>query len=342
MLEFVLDLHFDRQDGSRYWLDVLKRKGLQRSDIHRDNLHILGIMDVEALRTRPITDFIPRSLHDKMAEMLLAETGGTTGSPCRRVYLPKEFHSAFIQPWLNAIRRFNFPTTGEQWLFVGPSGPHIIGQAAHKFARAAGCLEPFSVDCDVRWIKQQQPNSMGFTLYMDHVIQQALNIISHQDISVLFTTPPLLLALAEKMNQKQRQQIHGIHTGGMAQDPETTKALARLFANAVIIPGFGNSLFGVCFEQSQNTSSSIFFANDPALHLQLIPIPEEDTEPPSLTQTIAEKKRGRLLFHRFDQSFLLINMLERDTAIHIVQDGKLGLMDIEGFSVNQKSSHGVY
>ena len=343
MFETVLDLHFDPDNGTPYWLDLLKNTGLNRHDFRTvSDLHLLGPMNVEALRSRPVTDFIPVSLLPRMKEMILAETGGTTGDPCRRVYLPEEFHASFVAPWLEAVNIFHFPAN-QRWLFIGPSGPHIIAQSARAFARVTGSLEPFSIDCDTRWIKQQQLDSMGHMLYMDHLLNQTMNIINQQEITVLFTTPPLLLALAERMTTEQRIQITGIHTGGMAQDTETSRKLADLFPSAVILPGYGNSLFGVAFEKEQAPNQpSLFFVHDPALHLHLIPLQENENEKPSLTETVAEGERGRVMFHRFDKSFLLINMLERDTAIRIMSNGRQGLAEIEGLSFQQKQNGGVY
>lgn len=343
MFDNILDLHFDEKSGAVYWLDVLKKTGLNRTSFHCvEDLLKLGPMDVHALRTRPIVDFIPASLHQRMGEMILSETGGTTGDPCRRVFLPDEFHNAFVAPWLQAAEHFGFPQE-ERWLFIGPSGPHIIGQAARALARGTNSLEPFSIDCDVRWIKQQQPDSMGFMLYMEHLFTQALNIVNQQNISVLFTTPPLLLGLAERMNKRQRQQIRGIHTGGMAQDPATSKNLAELFPSAVILPGYGNSLFGVTFEGEQVVDTpSAFVVHDPALHLHLIPLPKTEEEGPRLTETVDIGERGRVMFHRFDKAFLIINMLERDTAIRGVVNGRQSFSHIEGLSFDKKESTGVY
>lgn len=343
MFDHILDIHFSPDNGTPYWLDCLKKHGMQRSDFQTlEDLQQLGPMDVEAMRTRPITDFIPRTLHSQMGKMVLAETGGTTGDPCRRVYLPVEFHTAFVKPWLQAVDGFHFPLK-QTWLFIGPSGPHIIAQAARAFARATDSLEPFSIDCDVRWIKQQQVDTMGHTLYMDHLLNQALNIITQQNISVLFTTPPLLLALAARMTKEDRLQITGIHTGGMTQDTETSRQLAVLFPSAIILPGYGNSLFGVAFEKEQITNeSSTFFVQDPNLRIQLIPLPEHAQEEPQLTKTVANGERGRVMFHRFDQSFLIINMLERDTAIQVIKDGEQGMQCIEGLHFQQKKNGEIY
>ena len=343
MFDSVLDLHFDSRHGSPYWIEQLQKKALQRTDFRTPaDLFRLGPMDVEALRRRPLEDFIPAALLGRQAEMILSETGGTTGDPCRRVYLPEEFEAAFIAPWKQAVQRFAFPRGG-RWLFLGPSGPHIIAQAARAFARAVGSIEPFSIDCDVRWIKQQQAGSMGHILYMEHLFQQAVNIIEQQNISVLFSTPPLLLGIAEKMSEAQRQQIQGIHTGGMAQTPEIGKKLTGLFPESVIIPGYGNSLFGVCFGKTQTAGeSSRFFVHDSALMVKIVPLPENPSDPAVIEETVTPGQRGRVLFHRFDPSFLLINMLERDTAVRGAGQGEEYFSDIEALSFHGNSGTGVY
>ncbi|HIQ38186.1 MAG TPA: hypothetical protein EYH36_09395 [Desulfocapsa sulfexigens] len=67
-----------------------------------------------------------RSLHSQMTEMVLAETCGTTGDPCRRVYLPKEFHTAFVAPWLHGWSRRYF----KEFHMVGHSFGSFVGLSA--------------------------------------------------------------------------------------------------------------------------------------------------------------------------------------------------------------------
>jgi thienamycin biosynthesis protein ThnN len=356
----VLALHFDPELGSPYWLERQQQLGFDvRREIHsREDFHRLGPMDVGVLRTRPVTDFVPRSLHRDLAGYLLSETGGTTGDPCRRVFSSQEFDSAFIGPWLKAVAEHNFPREG-RWLFVGPGGPHIIDRSARYMARSLGSLEPFTVDCDVRWIKRQAKGSMGFKLYMDHVLAQAMNIIGHQQIDTLFTTPPLLVALAGLMNAEQREQIRGIHTGGMHLAPQIAGELQTQFPQAVILPGYGNSLFGVTFpmrwDSSPQTSAplipprgleheDVFQVGDPALWLQLAPIPENEQIPQDLIRCVAPGQRGRVIVHRLDPSFLIVNLAERDTAIAVeCPDGEVGLACIEALAIaTPKDRQGVY
>lgn len=320
----ILDIHFDPKFGSAYWLELEKKLGLNvRSEItSRADFHLLGPMDVEALRNRPLLDFVPKRLHQRLPEMILAETGGTSGAPCRRVYLPDDFSAAFLEPWARAVEARDFPKDG-CWLFVGPSGPHVIGQAARAMARRVGSMEPFAVDCDVRWFKRQGANSLGFRLYLDHVLSQAMNIIERQDIDVLFITPPLLLALAERMTIRQREAIRGIHLGGMMAKSEELVAMADLFANAVILPGYGNSMLGVMFENSTRKPGDqpTYLVDDPALWIQLVPgSGQREKADVDLRQTVESGACGRVVAHRLDPSFLLLNMVERDTACYATDD----------------------
>jgi hypothetical protein len=344
----ILALHFHPEQGSPFWLERQHQLDFNvRGEIRsRQDFHRLGPMDITALRTRPITDFIPRALHRDISTFLLSETGGTTGDPCRRVFSPQEFHDAFIAPWLKAVAEHNFPSGG-RWLFVGPGGPHIIDRSARFMARSLDSLEPFTVDCDVRWIKRQAKGSMGLKLYMDHVLAQATNIISQQEISTLFTTPPLLEALAEVMRPDQKEQILGIHTGGMNLEPQTALALQGHFPNAVILPGYGNSLFGVTFPQVRDGKGSeaeaespsprtlerlqddVFLVQDPALWLQLAPIPGNEQAAQDLITCVAPGQRGRVILHRLDPSFLILNLAERDTAVAVAcANGEMGLARI--------------
>jgi hypothetical protein len=341
LIRTIFAIHFDPESGTPYWLEQEKKAGINaRKDIKTcADFHLLGSMDIQQLRSRPIRNFIPKGYTRQMPQMILSETGGTTGSPCRRVFTPQEFESAFIRPWMNAVTMRDFPLQG-RWLFAGPGGPHVIAQAARKMARATGSLEPFSIDCDVRWFRRQDKQSLGFTLYLDHVLSQAVNIIATQEINVLFTTPILLGKLAEHMSDQQRQQIQGIHTGGMAQTREQTAQLQDAFPKAVILPGYGNSLFGVTFEQTPPAADeeSVFTMDDPALWLQLVPLHEDNAI--DLQAIQPADTLGRVILHRFDPSFLLLNLVERDTACYAKHSNCRKIYDVRPLETPVKKQSG--
>ena len=319
-IEEILAIHFDEKFGSRFWLDVKKTLSFDpcQEIKSRDGFHLLGPMNVEALRRRPLLDFIPKCLHNELPGMILSETGGTTGTPCRRVFLADEFTQAFLDPWSRAAQKRGFPMQAA-WLFIGPSGPHIIGQAARAMSRKVGSLECFSVDCDVRWFKKQAPDSLGATLYLDHVMDQALNIIDTQNIEVLFTTPPLLRILRKRISEEQRRIIRGIHLGGTRLDSEEYQRINEQdFPQAVLLPGYGNSLSGVAFEDSEAAPGSppVYHIDDPALWMQIIPDSIGNTAS-ALERTQPPGVQGRIVLHRLDKSFMIVNLLERDMARYV-------------------------
>lgn len=347
LVEETIAIHCDPRWGSAYWLEQEKRRGLdaKKEITNCGAFQLFGPMDRQALRTRPLLDFVPRCFHHELATMILAETGGTTGSPIRRVYRPDEFNAAFVDSWERAATHRGFPRSG-QWLFVGPSGPHVIGQSARAMARRLGSLEPFAVDCDVRWIKRQAKGSLGFTLYLDHVLDQAINIIRTQAIEVLFITPPLLLALAGMMRAEERQRIQGIHLGGMALTVADSATIREhLFPHAVVLPGYGNSLLGVLFEHDPPApgASSTYWLDDPALWLQLSPWqPQTPEAAPDLTTTLPPSQRGRVVAHRLDRSFLILNLVERDSACYATSERRdvTGVEPVAAAMVT--TSEGVY
>lgn len=308
-LRHVLSIHFDPANGTPFWLERQQSLGIdvRREITSTDALSLLGPMDEEALRTRPIEDFLPKTV-DKRS-LVLCETGGTTGRAKVTAYTREEFLNAFPRFYGRVARRRGFPE-GFNWLFVGPTGPHIIGRAAVEIAREMGSMEPFTVDFDPRWIKKQAPGSAGFVRYREHLLEQAVAALETQKIGVLFATPPLLASLAERMTSEARLAIKGIHIGGMSMTAEQYRRFSEeLFPEAVIIPGYGNTLFGLCMEVERDVDYHIdYFSPGPRLILSVVG---------KHSKLLEYGEEGRVVFTRLDESFLIVNLAERDRAVRI-------------------------
>ncbi len=218
----LLDLHLHPCHGSRYWLRRQEQLGWDICDRVRDfdDLWLLGQTSVDDLRRFPLRDFIPRTFHPLLNRFVIGETAGTTGLPRAAAYRDDEFQAAFVAPFLRVIGPTGFPR-GQPWLWVGPSGPHIIGKVVRELACQTGSIDPFSVDFDPRWAKRLAEGSLARKRYLEHVTSQALDVLSREPIGVLFITPPALSALLPRMSDKQREQIRGIHYGGMSMTPQT-------------------------------------------------------------------------------------------------------------------------
>jgi thienamycin biosynthesis protein ThnN len=332
-LRHLLDLHFHPEHGSRYWLLRQEELGRQVCDRVRrlDDLWLLGPGSLDDLRRFSVLDFIPRALHKQQHRFIIGETAGTSGQPRATAYRDDEFQAAFIDPFLTVAKATGFPH-GEPWLWVGPSGPHIIGKVVRELARQTGCLDPFSIDFDPRWAKRLAPGSLAQQRYLDHVTAQALDVLEREEIGVLFITPPALAALTRKLTDRQRERIHGIHYGGMSMTPETVNDFRVAFPRAVHLSGYGNTLFGVLMEVEDKPRRALnYYPLGQRLSVHVVAATEEaGAWPPTL---LPRGEAGRVLFHRLDESCLLVGVIERDESERVApSEAAIALGAADGLS----------
>lgn len=310
-LRAVLRLHLHPHLGSAYWLRRQAELGWDVCDRVRSigDLRLLGPTATDDLRRWPVRDFIPRTYHNRLDRFVTGETAGTSGRPCATAYRDDEFEAAFVTPFLRVADACGFPRD-VPWLWVGPSGPHIIGKVVRELARRTGSIDPFSVDFDPRWAKRLADGALGRQRYLDHVTDQAVDILDREEIGVLFTTPPALAALAERLSDRQREAIRGVHYGGMAVTAEEVNEFRAVFPNAVHLAGYGNTLFGVAMELADGPRSAMdYYPLADRVRYEIVSWSAADAPGP-----LGRGVRGRVMFHRFDESCLLVNVLERDEA----------------------------
>jgi hypothetical protein len=310
-------LHFHPEHGSAYWLERQVRSGWNARDRVRtlDDLWLLGPTPLNDLRRFPLRAFIPRTFHRQLHHFVTGETAGTGGEPRCTAYREDEFQTAFVTPFLLVAEATGFPR-GLPWLWVGPSGPHVIGKAVRELARQTGSMDPFSVDFDPRWAKRLADGSFGRQRYLDHVTDQALEVLDREEIGVLFTTPPALDALAGRMSDRQREAIRGVHYGGLSIPPATVNRFREVFPLAVHLAGYGNTLFGVVMEVSdtQRLALDYFPLGDRVRFRVVDPAGSPGAWP---TPPVERGRRGRVVFDRLDESCLLLGVQERDEAERI-------------------------
>lgn len=310
-LRRVLALHAHPQNGAPFWIEKSAQLGMDlATEIrHIDDLHRIGFMDQSALRNRPLADFVPRSIWEKRNDLVIVQTGGTLGEPIWTAYTPQEYEAAFVTPFVVAARHVDFPSGGA-WLYVGPTGPHVIGKAARSIAMATGAREPFTVDFDSRWARRLPAGSFAARRYLAHVVDQALDICHRQSVTHLFSTPPVLGQIAERLAPERRQRIVGVHYGGMSIEPAQMEDIrTRGFPRAVHLAGYGNTLFGCCLEvEFSKGREPHYFPHGQRLLFGACADPRDA----SSIDYARTNHRGRCTFTRLDETMLIVNMLERD------------------------------
>jgi thienamycin biosynthesis protein ThnN len=314
-LQHILKIHFDPDQGSPFWLERQQALGLavQRDIQCIEDLARLGPMEESALAERPVEDFIPRC-YSQRRDIILAQTGGSLGRPKFAVHRLDEFETAFVTPFVRAAETCAFPQACH-WLFIGPTGPHVIGRAAQACARGYGKGDVFALDFDPRWAKKLLAGSFSANRYLEHILDQALHILNTQTIEVLFSTPLVLTQLWDRLSANQRAAIRGIHLGGMAVESEFMTNLGEAFPQAVVLSGLGNTLLGMAPQLAYTPDTGMdYFIFGERLKARVVP---EDESGFDLHQTVDYGQRGRLVWHRLDEMQLLINLVERDTAVRI-------------------------
>jgi len=330
-LREVLAAHFDPVAGSPFWLRRQQALGLDvRARVRElDDLALLGPLDLADLNRHPVTDFVPRSVA-AAGGLILAETGGTTGTPRTTAYSPVDFDAAFVAPFLSCVRGHGV-FDGGHWLWLGPGGPHIIGKAAQRIAALTTGSDAFSVDFDPRWFRRLAMGSLARPRYLEHVLEQALAILSVQDIRYVFCTPVVLAALAPRLEASRRATIRFIYLGGMPVNAAAREALGEALPAARFLAGYGNTLFGVTHERAPSRPSAAtpcdYLPDSPRLIVRVLP-PGGGTDAERLARRAAPGERGQVMMHRLDRSGFLPCVLERDSAERVaLACGQDGLRD---------------
>jgi hypothetical protein len=179
-------------------------------------------------------------------------------------------------------------------------------------------MDPFSVDFDPRWAKRLADGSTARQRYLDHVTAQALDVLQREEVGVLFITPPALGALAARLSDRQREAIRGVHYGGMSLTPEAVNDFRAAFPRAVHLAGYGNTLFGVVMEVADGHRLAMdYFPLGDRVRFHIVDWPEDGAAAWPL-RLCERGQSGRVLFHRLDESCLLVGMVERDEAERVV------------------------
>ncbi len=310
-LRRILAVHFHPELGTPYWIDRARLLGVDpiREINTVEDLALLGDMTPHDLCARPMVDYVPQVFHRRLDRFIVGQTGGTTGGGTWTIYRDDEFQEAFVRPFALAADHVGFPRAA-RWLYVGPSGPHIIGKVAAHLARSVGSGDPFSVDFDARWAKRLTEGSFARDRYTQHVVEQAMTVIDSQEIGVLFITPAVLARLARLMTVEQRERVEGVHYAGMAISPqEMERFQLELFPTAVHLSGYGNTLFGCCLEVTTVAGRPLDYY--PYGHRLLLEVVDDRGEP------VPNGAIGTVRFTRLDESMLLVRMVERDEASRV-------------------------
>ncbi|MEM9481992.1 MAG: hypothetical protein AAGA58_20255, partial [Verrucomicrobiota bacterium] len=235
----------------------------------------------------------------------------------------------------------HFPRGGN-WIMVGPTGPRRLRMAVEHLAnhRGGSC---YFVDLDPRWVKKLIVRKQidEVERYQKHVVDQAVEIIKHRNISCMFTTPKILEAIGERISVPG-QGIKGIFCGGTTMKPQDVRFWCEevLEGKTQLVPTYGNTLMGLaCSVPLDETYSVTYYAPQPRAALRVVVA--DDT-----SKTVDYGEYGRVELTTLTKEFFMPRFLERDEAIRRKPAGKYawdGVGDVRPFgAMEKKVVEGVY
>lgn len=310
--------HFDPATGSRYWLARAAEWGFDpRTEIGgmADLLRLPALAD--DLRRVPARDLIPRGCWSGVGEMpfMVWESGGTTGTP-RRVVDAGD-RAAALQRMEPLLAAHGFPSGQlDDWLHVGPSGPHLVGRTIQRLANRRGALLHY-IDMDPRWVRRliasgqhEQANA-----YTRHLVDQAVLLLHAQPIAVLAVTPPLLTALCLQplALQSMRERLTGVIWFGTSASAETVRQWQECLPGVPLVGWYGNTLTGISVQrppQPGDPHPAVFIPPWPDAYV----VPVDPADP---TQEVAPGEGGAVRISVLAREMFLPHHVERDWAVRV-------------------------
>ncbi|HYV36029.1 MAG TPA: hypothetical protein VE988_10025 [Gemmataceae bacterium] len=343
----VIAWHFNPETGAPFWIQKAKELGFDpRKEVKSyADLKKFGHFEDEWLRGGPISRWVPKGSAHKPTYVF--ETGGTTGIPKSRM-VQDDFRIDY-EMFSQSLPDKHFPK-GSNWLMLGPSGPRRLRLAVEHMCQFRGGI-CFCVDLDPRWVVKLIKKGWMEHLkaYQEHVVEQALTILSaNHDIKCMFTTPKLLDALAGRMEKDgtsiAKSGITGIFCGGTEMTSQWIRfAIEELLGPDVYIaPTYGNTLMGLAasdMPKAEDGYKIAYYAPQPRAVVEVVDFDDYD-------KVVDYGKEGRVMLTTLTKEFFVPRFMERDEGLRekpsarYAWDGVSGVKPFRAFAAT--TTVGVY
>ncbi|MEU7560300.1 phenazine biosynthesis protein [Streptomyces eurythermus] len=347
-VQAAMEWHFSPATGSPFWVKKAAELPFDPLRDIRTWADLDRFPDVsEEWRDVPVDALVPAGVDRSAWDFQVFDSGGTTGRPKRIV--ESRSRRAGVQWVSTVLEEHGVPGEGAgHWLHIGPTGPHIVGRSIGLLAQLRRTFCHY-IDFDPRWVKQRakQQQSDDVARYVQHILDQALNVLRTQPVSVVFATPPILEAIAarDEILDLLRSHVCGIIWAGTSIGPETLHLLeTELFPDSAVVGLYGNTMMGIAPQRPRtvgaDTEGCVFVPHHPFSRVRLV-------DPQATTREVAYGERGQARISLLSRDVLLPWTLERDSALRIAPTDAYpqdGLADVQPLAAEGGPSvvEGVY
>ncbi|MDT5350280.1 MAG: hypothetical protein QOH91_3567 [Mycobacterium sp.] len=317
-LRAAIAWHFGEDTGSPFWLRTAKTlKFNPLIDIQTfADLRLFPNL-VNELRNVPVEELIPRGYKSQASQGSQApvpqvfESGGTTGAPKRTAQMPDWI--AQVVDWQTEDFATGGFVAGRGLLCVMPAGPHGVGYFSRLVAQRLGSVF-YTIDMDPRWVKKLAARNAAaeVTAYVEHVVEQAVFILTTQHVANLHTTPPLLEAFArdDRVVDLINDKIRYLLLSGAHLDADTLDLLREIFPATTITMAFGSTM--VLSQAVTRTTDDGTFVFDPRTPYVVFWVVD-----PHTGEQVPYGELGQVVMNHISKGMFIPNNLERDRAIRM-------------------------
>lgn len=245
----MMHWHFSDDTGSPYWLEKKRELSfdpLTEIDGLDDVVEKFPLFDSAALKTTSIDRWKPKGF-PKTERFSMYQTGGTTGSPSRRLGRrgmnagESDFADDYIE-FSKHLPKEGFQQGG-RWLYLGPNGPRRLQRGVEVLANQFNA-DFIGYDMDAGWVKN--PKNPAQPEYTDHLVASAIAALRRDKPTEVFCPPILIQRIGETFDWAN-SGVRGVFAGGTAMPPQTVRFISEeLFQGKVTFyPAYGNALVGL-------------------------------------------------------------------------------------------------
>ena len=317
--------HFSENTGSKYWLKKMREFNFNPlTEIHGldDIVEKFPPFDDDSLKKNSLGDWKPKGF-PKGTGFSMYQTGGTTGSPSRRIGRrgmgadESDFADDYIH-FAKHLRKRGFNNEG-LWLYLGPGGPRRLQRGVEVLADEFGA-DLVSFDMDAGWCKNDK--NVDPEGYMRHLTESAISAL-RRDKPVYVFCPPNLIQRVGQLFDWSKSGVKAVFAGGTAMPPDVVRSITEEhFGERVIFePAFGNALVGLAFSRPFGTEKNPI---DGQVNYQLYYHPNQPstvvrvTKKGSHLETVEYDEYGYISISAFTKEWFMPNKIEeRDYGMRV-------------------------
>jgi len=265
------------------------------------------------------------------------DSGGTTGAPCRVYYTEAMLrYRAIWRRWSWVVEGFLPDRT---WLNAAPGGPHLIGHGAAELAEYFNALV-FGIDMDPRWVKHliRAGRLADVEDYTAHLVGQITDVLAHQDVQYMNTTPAVFHALTRRRPDLVAR-LDGVRMSGTQITVDMRREIQAALDGGICGISYGNT-FGISahLPTEGDDRTIVYVPTYPQVTSTVVDRDE-------WTKVVPFGSIGQVRMTVLQDDLFLPNILERDQALRYDLAGRWpcdGVANVKPLQITTAAPEGLY